>query len=67
MASPDGQAALNIVNELRERRVLISATGAHGNILKIRPPPPFGYRHVDQFADSLHGSLGGSLGSLAHR
>jgi hypothetical protein len=35
---PDGEAALNIVNELRERRVLISATGAHGNILKIRPP-----------------------------
>ena len=54
---PDGKAALNIVNELRERRVLISATGAHGNILKIRPPLPFSYRHVDQFADALRGSL----------
>jgi 4-aminobutyrate aminotransferase-like enzyme len=54
---PDGTAALNIVNELRERRVLISATGAHGNILKIRPPLPFSYRHVDQFADALRGSL----------
>lgn len=55
---PDGQAALNIVNELRERRVLISATGGPGHILKIRPPLPFGYRHVDQFADALRGSLG---------
>ena len=54
---PDGKAALSIVNELRERRVLISATGAHGNILKIRPPLPFSYRHVDQFADALQGSL----------
>lgn len=54
---PDGTAALNIVNELRERRVLISATGAHGNILKIRPPLPFSYHHVDQFADALRGSL----------
>jgi 4-aminobutyrate aminotransferase-like enzyme len=54
---PDGQAALNVVNELRERRVLISATGAHGNVLKIRPPLPFSYRHADQFADALRGSL----------
>ena len=54
---PDGQAALNVVNGLRERRVLISATGAHGNVLKIRPPLPFSYRHVDQFADALRGSL----------
>ena len=55
---PDGPAALRIVNELRERRVLISATGADGSILKIRPPLPFGYGHVDQFADALRGSLG---------
>jgi 4-aminobutyrate aminotransferase-like enzyme len=54
---PDGEAALKIVNELRERRVLISATGALGNILKIRPPLPFSYRHIDQFADALRGSL----------
>jgi 4-aminobutyrate aminotransferase-like enzyme len=60
---PDGQAALNVVNELRERRVLISATGAHGNVLKIRPPLPFGYRHVGQFADALRESLA----SLARR
>jgi 4-aminobutyrate aminotransferase-like enzyme len=54
---PDSQAALDVVNELRERRVLISATGAHGNVLKIRPPLPFSYRHVDQLAHALRGSL----------
>jgi 4-aminobutyrate aminotransferase-like enzyme len=54
---PDGQTALNVVNELRERRVLISATGVHGNVLKIRPPLPFSYRHADQFADALRESL----------
>jgi 4-aminobutyrate aminotransferase-like enzyme len=57
---PDGQAALNVVNEMRERRVLISATGAGGNVLKIRPPLPFGYSHVDQFASALRESLGSS-------
>jgi 4-aminobutyrate aminotransferase-like enzyme len=37
--------------------VLISATGMHGNVLKIRPPLPFSYPHVDQFADALRASL----------
>ena len=60
---PDAPAALNVVNEMRERRVLISATGADSNVLKIRPPLPFGYRHVDQFADALRESLS----DLAHR
>jgi 4-aminobutyrate aminotransferase-like enzyme len=55
--APDGAAALDLVNQLRERRVLISATGPHGNILKIRPPLPFGDRHVDQFAEALRDCL----------
>jgi 4-aminobutyrate aminotransferase-like enzyme len=54
---PDGQAALDLVNQLRDRRVLISATGARGNILKIRPPLPFSHRHVAQFADALRACL----------
>jgi 4-aminobutyrate aminotransferase-like enzyme len=54
----DPAAALNVVNEMRERRVLISATGAHGNVLKIRPPLPFSHRDVDQFAGALRDSLG---------
>lgn len=38
---PDAQAALAMVNGLRERRVLISATGLGANTLKIRPPLVF--------------------------
>ncbi|MOA63996.1 hypothetical protein D3C78_1899090 [compost metagenome] len=37
----DGDLASAIVNGLRERRVLISATGDKGNTLKIRPPLVF--------------------------
>ena len=37
-SQPDGDAAIRVVNGLRERRVLISATGPHGSTLKIRPP-----------------------------
>jgi 4-aminobutyrate aminotransferase-like enzyme len=38
---PDAALAAAIVNGLRERRVLISATGFHANVLKIRPPLVF--------------------------
>ncbi|MGW1269155.1 aspartate aminotransferase family protein [Streptomyces sp. NPDC002491] len=51
--APDGELALAVVNGLRERRVLISATGVHGSILKIRPPLPFTRAHVDTFIEAL--------------
>ncbi len=54
---PDGEAALAVVNGLRERRVLISATGPDGSTLKIRPPLPFGRAHVDQLAEALSDTL----------
>jgi len=54
---PDGLAAMDVVNGLRERRVLISATGPDGNILKIRPPLPFARQHVDQLAAALSETL----------
>src|SRR6201996_9227620 len=38
---PDPAASTAVVNGLRQRRVLISATGEHGNVLKIRPPLVF--------------------------
>ena len=46
---PSGEVAAAIVNRMRERRVLISATGPQGSVLKIRPPLPFGPEHADQF------------------
>jgi 4-aminobutyrate aminotransferase-like enzyme len=56
--APDGDAALRVVNGLRERRVLISATGPDGATLKIRPPLPFSRSDVDHLADALTATLG---------
>ena len=55
--NPDGARALALVNALRNRRVLISATGFNGNVLKIRPPLVFGPEHVDRFLTELAGAL----------
>ncbi|MGE6741847.1 aspartate aminotransferase family protein [Allorhizobium pseudoryzae] len=51
--APDGALSLAVVNRMRERRVLISAAGIHGNTLKIRPPLPFGKQHADIFLETL--------------
>lgn len=42
-----------VVNGLRQRRVLISATGPAANILKIRPPLVFSQENADLFLDTL--------------
>jgi len=47
------QLALHIVNGLRERRVLISATGPDANVLKIRPPLTFSEENVELFMNAL--------------
>jgi len=55
--APDGNRALTVVNGLRKRRVLISAAGPSGNVLKMRPPLPFSHQHVDQLAYALRDVL----------
>jgi 4-aminobutyrate aminotransferase-like enzyme len=55
--APDGATALRVVNGLRERRVLISATGPEGASLKIRPPLPFSQANVDHLAEALTATL----------
>ncbi|QND75510.1 aspartate aminotransferase family protein [Tardiphaga robiniae] len=45
---PDSATTLALVNGLRARRVLISATGFHANILKIRPPLVFSEDNADR-------------------
>lgn len=55
--NPDRDEAARIVNRLREARVLISATGKAGHVLKIRPPLVFGAEHVDIFLDRLESVL----------
>jgi 4-aminobutyrate aminotransferase-like enzyme len=68
--TPSAELASAIVNGMRERRVLISATGPHGSVLKIRPPLPFRTEHADQLLAVLSdvlavvgtGAGGGSAG-----
>ncbi|WP_371933143.1 aspartate aminotransferase family protein [Bradyrhizobium sp. CCGUVB23] len=51
--TPATRETTQLVNTLRERRVLISAAGPHGNVLKIRPPLVFGTEHADLLVDTL--------------
>lgn len=51
--TPDGEAASRIVNELRQDRILISASGAQGNVLKLRPPLPFSLQDADRLIEAL--------------
>jgi 4-aminobutyrate aminotransferase-like enzyme len=55
--APDGAAAAEIVGELRNRHILISATGPHGNILKVRPPLVIGAKQIDHFLSVLDSIL----------
>ncbi len=50
-----------VVDELRERNILIGRTGRSENVLKIRPPLPFAEEH----ADLLVKNLGAALGSIS--
>lgn len=55
--SPDPDVCLALVNGMRRRRVLISATGKDGSILKIRPQLPFQPEHADQLVTTLEQTL----------
>jgi 4-aminobutyrate aminotransferase-like enzyme len=48
------------VNELRNRRVLISVCGQDGNVLKVRPPLVFSRSDVDWFCTELDDVLKGT-------
>ena len=41
--------ATEVVNALRQKRVLLSSAGPDANVLKIRPPLPFNRENADQF------------------
>ncbi|MBY4039253.1 aspartate aminotransferase family protein [Rhodococcus fascians] len=55
--APDPEAAASIVDGLRQRHVLISASGRDQNVLKIRPPLPFDATHADILLAELDASL----------
>jgi 4-aminobutyrate aminotransferase-like enzyme len=54
---PDAATALAMVNQLRRLRVLISASGPLGHVLKIRPPLPFSKSDGDEFLDCFGRAL----------
>ncbi|MDD6373845.1 MAG: aspartate aminotransferase family protein [Bifidobacteriaceae bacterium] len=54
---PDQKAALDILEELRENRILTSVCGRFGNILKLRPPLVFSEDDVDWFIDGFGKTL----------
>ena len=51
--APASELASRIVNALREKRILISASGAEGHVLKIRPPLPFSRENANQVVAGL--------------
>ncbi|MEW5809332.1 MAG: aspartate aminotransferase family protein [Actinomycetota bacterium] len=51
--APDGPAALRVVNHMRRRRILISASGPRGSVLKVRPPLPFSMSDADRMLENL--------------
>ena len=48
-----------VVNEMKERGVLLSKIGVQNNILKMRPPLPFSKQNADQLLSTLDDVLAG--------
>jgi 4-aminobutyrate aminotransferase-like enzyme len=55
----DGATAHAIVNGMRDAGVLISRIGPRDNVLKIRPPMPFGSAEADELVATLNAILTG--------
>ncbi|KQP02354.1 aspartate aminotransferase family protein [Pseudorhodoferax sp. Leaf265] len=56
--APATAEAAKVVNGLRRRQVLLSATGPDANVLKIRPPLVFQREHADLLVERLDEVLG---------
>jgi 4-aminobutyrate aminotransferase-like enzyme len=56
-ATPAPALASEVINGLRDRRVLIGAAGRFGNILKLRPPLCFSAANADQLITALDEAL----------
>lgn len=60
---PDKALALNVIERLREKKVLTSVAGPHGNVLKLRPPLAFQSQDIDWLVGALDASLAELLGA----
>lgn len=54
---PDAERALDIVEKMREKRILISVCGEAGNVLKLRPPLVFSLHDLDIFGSRFEETL----------
>jgi 4-aminobutyrate aminotransferase-like enzyme len=59
---PATASARRVTEALRQRGILISATGPDGNVLKIRPPLVFQREHADILLQALDDALTASAG-----
>ena len=57
--TPATKAARRVVNQMKDRGVLISKIGPHDNVLKMRPPIAFSSGNVDQLLSVFEEVLGG--------
>jgi 4-aminobutyrate aminotransferase-like enzyme len=55
--TPDKALALDLLEQLRDRRVLTSVAGPFGNVLKLRPPLPFDGTDISWVTEALDASL----------
>lgn len=54
---PNKALALDITERLRDKKVLTSVAGPHGNVLKLRPPLAFQTKDIDWLVSALDESL----------
>ena len=54
---PATREASDVVNDLREHGILIGTDGPFHNVLKIRPPMPFGDADADELVSALQNAL----------
>jgi 4-aminobutyrate aminotransferase-like enzyme len=55
--TPDAALAIEIVEHLKERGFLTSNAGAHGNVVKIRPPLGFSHRNAADFLEAFDSTI----------
>jgi len=54
---PASEEAARVVNQMRERGILLGTDGPHHNVIKIRPPMPFDEADADLLLTTLDASL----------
>ena len=55
---PASDEAARVVNQMRERGILLGTDGPHHNVLKIRPPMPFSQADADELIAALDSVFG---------